>query len=184
MSFWNYSRSGSPLRFRERSFRVFLFSCSNVRVLPASRLQERNLYENVVIGKSNVVSCYDSGLSCHPIHYDVTHPYQSLCPWRNSSQILSLLRSERSSSYLLTQKNLDSLDCARLQLDRNASRACNHNALRYVTSFCRSHFRAGKLLIRNSIVCGSGMNVTKILGAKAHHYLLRYLFSKSYSKVK
>ena len=42
-----------------------------------------------------------------------------------------LLRSERSSSsYFLYRKNLESLDCVRLQLDHNASRACNHNALR------------------------------------------------------
>ena len=43
-----------------------------------------------------------------------------------------MLRSERSSSsYLLRNKNLDSLDCVRLQLDpHNASRACGHNALR------------------------------------------------------
>ena len=30
--------------------------------------------------------------------------------------------------------NLDSLDCVRLQLDHNASLACNHNALRHLTS--------------------------------------------------
>ena len=42
-----------------------------------------------------------------------------------------LMRSERSSSsYFLHRKKLESLDRVRLQLDHNASRACNHNALR------------------------------------------------------
>ena len=41
-------------------------------------------------------------------------------------------RGERSSrSYFLRGKNLDSLYSVRLQLDHNASRACNHNALRH-----------------------------------------------------
>ena len=41
--------------------------------------------------------------------------------------------SKRTSSFL-HRKNLDSLDCVRLQLDHNASRACNHHALRHLTS--------------------------------------------------
>ena len=34
----------------------------------------------------------------------------------------------------LLTKNLDPLDCVRLQLGHNASRTCNHNALRHLTS--------------------------------------------------
>ena len=56
-----------------------------------------------------------------------------------------LLRSERSSSScFLHRKNLHSLDCVRLYLDHNASRACNHNALRNLNSWHVQHefFRA------------------------------------------
>ena len=50
--------------------------------------------------------------------------------------LLLLLRSKRSSSsYFSHMKNLDSLDCVRLRLDHNASRACNDNALRHWTSY-------------------------------------------------
>ena len=42
-------------------------------------------------------------------------------------------KKENAARYL-HRKNLDSLDCVRLQLDHNASRACNHNALQHLTS--------------------------------------------------
>ena len=37
-------------------------------------------------------------------------------------------------SYILHRETLDSHDCVCLQLDHNASHACNHNALRHLTS--------------------------------------------------
>ena len=41
-----------------------------------------------------------------------------------------VVRCGPSSHFLHRKKNLDSFDCVRLQLDHDALRACNHNALR------------------------------------------------------
>ena len=69
--------------------------------------------------------------------------------------------SEGSSSYFLRRKNLDSLDCVCLQLDHNASRACDHNALRHLNSLwhvLRESFCAQKKpLIHIFIVYGNGV---------------------------
>ena len=49
----------------------------------------------------------------------------------------------------LHRKNLDLLDCVRLQLDHNASRTCNHNVLRrwiHNDTFCTSSFAQASLL--------------------------------------
>ena len=63
---------------------------------------------------------------------------------------MSTLRVQRAKHQFifLTQENLDSLECVRLQLDHNASRACNYDALRFdliMTHFARVLSRTKKL---------------------------------------
>ena len=81
-----------------------------------------------------------------------------------SSPIPQTERTAISSStrYVLCAY-LDLLDWVRLQLDHNASRACNHNALRHSTSWW--HVRKNPLLKFN-LVFGNG-----ILGTKAQRSL-------------
>ena len=78
---------------------------------------------------------------------------QNIWPW--------LLCSERrSSSYFIHRKNTDSLDCTRLPLDSNASRTCNHNALRNLISqwhVLHNFFSAQREPLRNLLVSGNGI---------------------------
>ena len=83
-----------------------------------------------------------------------------LC-WQFSSWRVHCCAASEAAVRISQKKNLDSLDCIRLQLDHNASRACNHNALRHLTPWwhvLHEFFRARKKpLILNLIVSGNGI---------------------------
>ena len=91
---------------------------------------------------------------------------------------LLLCSESSSSSYFLHRKILDSLDCVCLQLDCNATCACDQNALRHSSSswYVRPEliFRTRKKpLIHNFTVSGNGIlgKITKMLVAKVQQSL-------------
>ena len=102
---------------------------------------------------------------------------ESACAWVIIIIIIAV--QPVKSHFILHRRNLDSRDCVRLQLDHNASRACNHNAMRHLTSICHilhKFFHAWKKpLIRNFIVFWNGIlflgSLPTILGAKAQQLL-------------
>ena len=90
----------------------------------------------------------DAGGKCHRIWHEF-HGFWSQV-W---NRVFIVAQLAKQQFIFLTSKKRDTPDYARLQLDHNASRACNHNAFRHSTS-SRNDLRSERSNSERSVLFG------------------------------